>query len=597
MKTLKIDHISPFTKRLQMLLTCLTTSLLVASERPNVILIMTDDQGYGDLSCHGHPYLKTPEIDLLHQESIRFTDFHVSSFCTPTRAAIMTGNYPAKTGAFRTTGGRSAMLRKQKTVAELFAENGYITGMLGKWHLGDNAPHRPQDRGFQYALWHRCGGIGQASDYYGNNYYNDTYERVTPAIPHGEWEKASGYCTDVWFREAHDFIKTHQETPFFLYLALNAPHGPYIVPNKWAAPYRNNEDIPNANFLGMIANIDHNVGLLRDELERLNLSDNTILIFMTDNGTSAGVKLDQHPLDGVRKTGYNAGMRGKKSSIYEGGGRVPCFIYWPDGNLMGGREIETLTAHIDLVPTLADLCELRVDDRYNFDGISWKPLLYGGDWSREAHVEHFHGGAYGRVSLSKPQEFSSVMTEKWRFITNYGKRELYDIELDPAQKNNVIHDNEEIVTQLQSVYNRYWEQVFPGVMEAPRIDLGNMGENPTTLCSQDWFSPRKYPPYAISQITKLPKVNYPWLVNVVSSGKYRFTLRQLPELAEKVILGVKAGKVSINGVEKLIEVAPNSESIEIDLEIPFDGGHELWTTLVYEDGTESGAYFTTVEKL
>ena len=200
--------------------------------RPNVIVIMTDDQGYGDLSCHGNPILKTPELDKMHADSVRFTDFHVSPFCTPTRAALMTGNHAAVTGAYRTSSGRTLMHPDEKTVAHLFASAGYRTGMVGKWHLGDNAPHRPQDRGFQDVVWHRAGGVGQAPDYWGNDYFDDTYER------NGKYEKFEGYCTDVWFREGMRFVKENKDKPFFLYLALNAPHGPYFVPGKWVKPYK-----------------------------------------------------------------------------------------------------------------------------------------------------------------------------------------------------------------------------------------------------------------------------------------------------------------------------------------------------------------------
>lgn len=209
-----------------------------ATERPNVIIVMTDDQGYGDLGCHGNQILKTPNLDQLHAESVRFTDFHVSPFCTPTRAALMTGNHPGFTGAYRTSAGRSMMHPDEKTIAHLFAEAGYTTGMVGKWHLGDNAPHRPQDRGFQDVVWHRCGGIGQASDYWGNDYFDDTYERVKPGSRKGTFEAFKGYSTDVFFREGIRFVEDNQNKPFFLYLALNAPHGPYRVPPNGPRPIR-----------------------------------------------------------------------------------------------------------------------------------------------------------------------------------------------------------------------------------------------------------------------------------------------------------------------------------------------------------------------
>ncbi len=207
-------------------------SNLEEKRRPNVILIITDDQGYGDLACHGNSIIKTPNLDKLHSEAVRFTNFHVSPFCTPTRAALMTGRYPGRTGAYRTSSGRTLLHTDEKTMANVFSDHGYVTGMVGKWHLGDNAPHRPQDRGFQQVTWHRCGGVGQASDYWGNDYFDDVYEK------NGSFKQFEGYCTDVWFNESLDFIEAHKEKPFFLYLATNAPHGPYRVGEEWSSPYK-----------------------------------------------------------------------------------------------------------------------------------------------------------------------------------------------------------------------------------------------------------------------------------------------------------------------------------------------------------------------
>ena len=379
---------------------------------------MTDDQGYGDLACLGNPILKTPNLDQLYSESVRFTDFHVSPFCTPTRAALMTGNHPGYTGAFRTSSGRTMLHRDEKTIANLFADNGYATGMMGKWHLGDNAPHRPQDRGFQDVVWHRCGGVGQASDYWGNDYFDDTYERVKAGSRVGKFEKFTGYCTDIWFEEGLRFIQQNKDKPFLLYLATNAPHGPYRVEKRWAEPYTGNKQVSNANFFGMIANVDHNMGILRDRLQELNIADNTILIFMTDNGTAAGGKF--RGLDSTPVVGFNAGMRGKKSSVYDGGHRVPFFIHWPKGNLSGGKDIETLAAHIDVLPTLADLCGISVSEEFDVDGLSLKPLLDGSQkaWTRDHHVVQFHGGAGGKALPPQPYAFSVVLTERWRLVNS-----------------------------------------------------------------------------------------------------------------------------------------------------------------------------------
>jgi arylsulfatase A-like enzyme len=565
----------------------------VWAKTPNVIIIMTDDQGYGDLSCHGNPILKTPNLDLLHSESVRFTDFHVSPFCTPTRAALMTGNHPGVTGAYRTSAGRTMLHPSEKTIANHFAENGYKTGMTGKWHLGDNAPHRPQDRGFQDAVWHRCGGVGQASDYWGNDYFDDTYERVRPGSREGTFEKFNGYCTDVWFREGMRFIAENKNNPFLLYIATNAPHGPYRVDPKWAEPYKR-KDVNNANFFGMIANIDHNLGLLRDHLKDLNLDENTILIFMTDNGTSAGCKFPG--LDAQPTLGFNAGMRGRKSSIYEGGHRVPFFLHWPAGGYSKGRDIETLAAHIDVLPTLADLCKLpKPDKRYDLDGLSLSPLLTGktNSWKRNHLFLQYHGGAHHKFELG-PFTNSVVMTEKWRLVNTDRAQELYDIQIDPSQRNNIASQRPEIVNNLRTAYQSFWQRVSPG-LKPVAIDIGDLTENPSVLCSQDWRPETGNPPWNFSSIKKIPKVTHPWLVNILEAGKYRFTLRQWPKEADKPIVGVKA-KIKIAGVEKEALIKDGSKEIDFTLSLP-SGITELWTYIYNQQGQVGGAYFTEVEKL
>lgn len=558
---------------------------VVTADQPNVVLIMTDDQGYGDLGCHGNPILKTPNLDALYRESIRFTDFHVSPFCTPTRAALLTGNHPGITGAYRTSSGRTMMHRDEKTLANLFGDNGYATGMVGKWHLGDNAPHRPQDRGFQDVVWHRCGGVGQASDYWGNDYFDDTYER------NGTFEKFEGYCTDVWFREGIRFIEANQDKPFFLYLPTNAPHGPYHVPEEWAQPYVGNKTVANANFYGMIANIDHNVGLLRRRLSELGLAENTILIFMTDNGTAAGGQFDG--LDSEPLVGYNAGMRGKKASVFDGGHRVPFFIHWPRGGLNGGRDIETLAAHIDVLPTLADLCDIPVPDDYQPDGISLKPLLDESDqpWARDHHVVQYHGGPGGNTLPSKPYEYTVVMTERWRLVNSNGQS-LYDIQADPAQRDDVAEQHPEVVAQLRAHYQRFWEKVSPRLTPV-RIDIGNPAENPTVLCSQDWYLPSGNPPWNFGSIRRLPKVTGPWMLEVQRAGRYRITLRQFPKEANEPVVAEHA-TIQIAGQTLEQPVKPDTKGVVFDVDLPA-GPTELTTWLYDETGKAGGAFFTEVE--
>ncbi|MBK1855849.1 arylsulfatase [Verrucomicrobiaceae bacterium 5K15] len=556
-----------------------------AEKRPNVILIMTDDQGYGDIGAHGNPQLKTPALDQLHAESLRLTNFHSSPFCTPTRAALMTGRFPARTGAYRTSSGRTMMHTDERTIGHVFAENGYATGMVGKWHLGDNAPHRPQDRGFQDVVWHRCGGIGQASDYWGNDYFDDTYER------NGKFEKFEGYCTDVWFEEAKRFIRERKDEAFFLYLALNAPHGPYFVPEQWAAPYKNHPATKAfANFYGMIANIDHNVDLLRKELDRLELSENTILIFMTDNGTAAGAKFKG--LDSEAVKGFNAGMRGKKSSIYEGGHRVPFFIHWPKGGLEGGRDISALTAHIDVLPTLAALCGIELQESHQPDGISFDNLLKDPQATprRDHLVVQFQGGAYFNAQPQKWQD-SCVVKDRWRLING---KELYDLEADLAQRNDVAAEHPEVLAELRALYTPFWKSVAPR-MTPVSIDLGNPTDNPTVLCSQDWYMAKGNPPWNFRHIQKLPRVTGPWMVDVKKAGIYRITLRQLPKEAKATVNAVRA-RLTIAGIEKEAVVEKGSRGVVFELSLP--AGKTQLTTYLYDaQGKAGGAYFTEVEAL
>lgn len=334
-------------------------------EKPNVILIMVDDVGYGDIGALGNKWIQTPNIDALHANSTRLTDYHVSPTCAPTRAALMTGHHNYRTGVFFTIKGRSLLLEKETTMAEVFKENGYSTGAFGKWHLGDNYPFRPEDNGFDEVVVHNGGGVGQTMDYWYNNYFDDKY------MHNGKLEQYEGYCTDVWFENAKKFIASKKDVPFFCYLATNAAHSPYWVADKYADPYRDNENIPNAAFYGMVANIDENIGKLVNYLENTGLMDNTILIFTADNGTAAGAKVEGHRLDGFVVKGNNDGMRGIKASMYEGGHRVPFFIHWKDGQINVGKDIDALTAHYDIFPTLVDLCGLKLKKIFNSTEKAW----------------------------------------------------------------------------------------------------------------------------------------------------------------------------------------------------------------------------------
>lgn len=424
------------------LLTLLAPSALQAAQQSkplNVILIVTDDQGYGDVGYTGNPYINTPELDNLSAQSTIFDNFHTGTTSAPTRSGLMTGKYGNSTGVWHTIGGRSLLDLEEYTMAEAFEDSGYATAHFGKWHLGDNYPYRPMDRGFQEGLWHKGGGVGQTPDYYNNTYFEDTYFRG--ADP----EKQTGYCTDIFFNETEKFIANSKEAdkPFFCYLALNAPHGPYHVDERYAAPYRNNPNITNPEFYGMISNIDDNVGKLRSFLSRMELEENTVIIFFGDNGTAAGVSFDRATNE--LKKGYNGNLRGTKSQVYDGGHRQAMLVHIPGE---AAAKSDELTAYIDIMPTLIELCGLTPERSVEFDGVN----ILDDDFSAKGRV--FVNDTQRDEALVEDKQYC-VARDEWRLISG---KELYNMSNDRIQKNNVADKYPEIVSELTAEYKKWWEK-------------------------------------------------------------------------------------------------------------------------------------------
>lgn len=436
---------------------------------PNIILILTDDQGYGDLACHGHPFLYTPNLDQLHAQSTRFTDFHASPTCAPTRAALMTGRAPFKNGITHTILERDRMALDATTIAEVLKSTGYTTGIFGKWHLGDEDPYQPHNRGFDEVFIHGAGGIGQKypgtqADAPGTSYFD-------PIIKHNNrFVKTSGFCTDVFFKQALGWIHQNQNKPFFAYIPTNAPHSPFIAPERYKAPYierTNNEK--DAAFFGMITNIDNNVGLLMDKLDEWNLAFNTLLIFMSDNGTARG---DDY---------FNAGMKGAKGSIHQGGSRVPLFMRLP-GTTQAGVDIDILTRHIDLFPTLAALTGAELPEDLDLDGRNLLPLLEDVEIDWPDRMTFFHKGRWNKAGAkgrwgrgnTDPDEAKymdfAVRSEDWRLV---GTKALYNITLDPGEQTNVFEQYPEIASELLAAYENWWDEVRPMMVneDAP-LDTG-----------------------------------------------------------------------------------------------------------------------------
>ncbi|MCE2960976.1 MAG: arylsulfatase [Akkermansiaceae bacterium] len=547
--------------------------------KPNVIIIITDDQGYGEIAAHGNPVIKTPILDKLHSESIRLTNFHVDPTCSPTRAALLTGRYSTRTGVWHTINGRSLMNPKELTMAEVFKSNGYTTAMIGKWHLGDNYPFRPQDQGFEHTIQHLGGGIGNGADYWENDYSDDTY------LTNGEWKKYEGYCTDVWFREASRYVEKKRDKPFFLYLATNAPHSPHNVSDAYAKPYRD-AGIPDelAKYYGMITNIDENLGRFRKKLTDLGLAENTLLIFMTDNGTSAGY------IDEKAKYPYfNAGMRGWKGSAWDGGHRVPCFWHWPKGNLTGGRDATELSAHIDVLPTLVNLLELKKPEGPIVDGLPLTQPLQGVQeeiWPNRTLFVHVQ-----RAFLPPKWDNSACMNQKWRLVDG---KQLYDIQADPGQKTDIAADQPKVVEKLRSDYEAWWASLKTDMEQTSRFHIGSE-ENPMTLMSHDWLMPTGQAAWNQKHVLRGDLINGPWAVDVKKAGEYEITLYRWPSYLEKAMDCVKA-RLTIGDFDnsQVIEKSAIKATFRVKLEA---GPAMLKTWLTRADEKEHGAYFVEVRRM
>ena len=582
------------------------------ADKPNVILIMTDDQGYGDLSTHGNPWIKTPNIDKLAAQSVRLDDYHVSPYCVPTRASLLTGRYADRTGIHNVLSPDFITRADEFIMSTSFKQGGYATGMFGKWHLGDNYPFGPEHRGFDQVLRHYGGAIGVLADYWDNCYLDDTY------FENGVPTKVNGYCTDVFFAAARQFIKdaVEQGKPFFVYLPTNAPHGPRICPPKYAEPYKKGRTSRLATFYGMIANIDENLGKLRTWLRKEGLSDNTIFIFTTDNGSAAGAGL------------FNAGMKGKKGSTYDGGHRVPFFLHWPAGGFDYEKRIETLTAHLDVFPTLLDLCGLEKPKRVKMDGVSLRPLLEKGDHSE--WPDRIIMTDNQKRELPRKWATTAVMSERWRLIDG---KELYDINADPGQENNVINEQPQVVAKLSAWYDDLWNELEPSFQDPPEIPLGYDSASTVTLNYHDCIG--RHPFWFQDGIRSL-RGNFGgqtkslidaadsqrsrafWPVNVITDGEYIIELRRFPrELDARIRADIPPGDlvfghpshrskkgIGFPATEARLWIGDTKQSVTVTEEATAatfrtklaKGSHQISAQFIADNGTSLDSFYVYVRK-
>lgn len=559
--------------------------------RPNVIIVMTDDQGLGDFSWTGNPVLKTPHLDALATESVRFTDFHVAPMCSPTRGQLMTGLAALRNGATSVTAGRTFLRHGLPTLPEVFGAAGYATGIFGKWHLGDSYPHRPCDKGFQNSVYHLGWGQLQSPPEAGWPLFDGRFFRD------GVEERYQGHCTDVWFDEAMAWMKRQktERKPFLCYIPTNAPHSPHIDVEKYIEPYRR-PGLP-AGFFGMIAHVDARFGDLDRFLLAEELRDDTIVVFLTDNGGTSGV------------TTFNAGLRGGKTAYYEGGHRVPCWIRWPQGGFGQPRDIDVPTQNTDLLPTLCEVCSVPQPSRPPSDapyaGRSLAKLLRG---DAANFPERTLVVQYGQTPAKHE---ACVIRGRWRLVKG---TELYDVSADRAQAQNIAADHPGIVARLRDDYESWWQGVEPLVGEFVPQSLGAIEQPVVELTSGDWQDI-----YADNVGLVAEAVGGPcggrWHVCVERPGIYEFVLRRWPLKADAALGGrpeqdttavknamqtvrsfptIASAHVRIAGVHEQAAADPDSKDAVVRLSLPAGVTTlEAW----FADGANKplcGAFFVTV---
>ena len=480
-------------------------------EKPNIIILLADDQGYGDLGITGNPIIETPNIDAMAVKSASMNNFYVSPVCAPTRASLMTGRYNYRTGVTDTYIGHAMMHTEEVTIAEVLKDAGYATGIFGKWHLGDNYPMRPMDQGFEESLVLRGGGLSQPSDPFANN-----GRYTNPILFHnGKQVQTKGFCTDVYYSYAIKFIKKslNEKKPFFAYIPTNAPHGPFKdVPIDLKKYYLKKdlasislEKKPNlenlAAICAMITNIDQNVGTLQKTLTELGIENNTIVIYMSDNGPNS-----------LR---YVGNMRGRKGNVIEGGIRTMFYMHWPT-IFKGGESSDNRVAHYDLMPTLLDAAKIPIPDSLKLDGHSFLPLLQGKktDWQERKLFLQWHRG-----DSPQPNKHFAMVGQDWKLLSSDSAVfKLYNIKDDPTESQDLSETHQQLADKMKNEYLRWFNDVSEtrtNNYSTPRMIIGDNVESETVLTRQDW----------VRDVGKGWGDEGHWLLKVSRQSSYDVTVR------------------------------------------------------------------------
>ena len=538
------------------LLTLATSLRLVAADKPNVVFILSDNQSYYEMSCHGHAQIKTPNIDRFAKQSVEFTHFYAPPYCSPSRAVILTGKYAMRSGVFTTIAGRSILHRGQRTLADTLVENGYRTGIFGKWHLGFSYPHRPGDRGFEEVFVHRGGGVGQMEDYFGNSHYDTTF------IHNGKVTPSEGFSTDTLFDRAMAFVETHEDVPFFCFVSTPVTHSPHHGPKALVEELKSAGLTGDLGLFAQVQNLDHNIGRMLAKLDALGLAKNTIVVYASDQGMN-----DRGAPHGGNRLGIP----------YDPAHHVPFFIRVPGAN---AAVCERLAGMIDFFPTVLDFC--RVEPPEHCDGMSLKPLILGQEDQYPEDRTLIIQCPRGRVATKWKN--ASVKTDRWRLVEG---EKLYDIDADPRQRTDVAAAHPDIVKQLRQKYEAYWASIPDQSTTLSRHVLGADECPEVMLNGMDWYTGST--PWASSHFRK--PGNGKWAVRIGRDGRYEFECRHYPREADKA-MKVSSAKIQIgeNVREKKIEGSATSARFEFDLKA---GDYDLQTWL--GDGKEThGALFVYV---
>jgi arylsulfatase A-like enzyme len=580
-------------------------SPLQAGDAPSprgVILILTDDTGYGDIGGLYPSNLKTPKLDRLCQQSVRLTDFHVGTTCSPTRASLMTGRALNATGVWHTVAGRELLRENEQTMADVFRANGWKTGIFGKWHLGDGYPFSPRFRGFDVEVIHGGGGVGQGPDYWGNDYYSGVNRNGQPTkadiyMENGQSVAADRFCTDYWFHRAKHFIRqcASENRQFFCYLPANAAHEPCHAPQGFKA-----------GFDGLIENLDANMGQLDEFLTAEGLKDDVLLIFTTDNGTA-----------GSRR----GGLRGSKGSLYDGGHNVPCFWRWKNGGIGGStgsaRDVQALTAGMDFLPTFIDLFGLkRPAGGQPMHGISLKEMLLNPacvphartlvvDTQRQAQLTKW------RLACVMQDEISGgAITHKWRLIrgSSGSKCELYDFLTDRGEDANLAAAHPAVVSNLVAQYETWWADVSPGAEAYPPFVLNPNKEAELTLFAHSWIG-GDLSPWNQQMIAAAANGTRTHAVRFDRAGRYRFELRRWPREDGGAIAGpsssgsgkvLPATKASLNliGVGAMTNTLHAGDAMSVfEMDVPAGPATRLETAFLdADDKVLAGAYYVHIRR-